>query len=374
MDVLKEIKGILVFALKQFPLLVFVLFAIYPVWAYYGEFYGMILLVIITYFLYFILFYLHQKNLLFKRDHILINMGIILLFAVVLIVPQLFVINTIECEAQDAIDEYSLLADEIFKDDTLGICWSLTGAYRGDYSSGFHVKDSVIPARNLAEFCVKPFYAPFIYYFIHEFYNEDYGYGKAALLTRTGNCGEFSQAVVYMINATMGLPTRSVHFKGHDHEFPEVFVNDDWYVFDRTFKTTEFPVKSEDYAGYIEDKDEDFSKCISDIKQVKSDISLLDEHGFNTTTIEVQLAYWDNMTFGDVFITLYVMDNNATMPVLNRKHPDDNGHCNFSVRSDIRYLIFAEKSSLFSKYKGFKDLFAANRTEFMNVSLYEVPC
>ena len=372
MNIIKDIVGLVPFIFKAFLLLIFVFLATTPVIGYYGEIYGITLTIIIYFTLFAFLSYLYEKKYFLNRSHIFINIGIILLFAIILVIPQLFVINAIENESQNAIDAYSSLANDKFKGDNLAVCWNLTNAYSNNYKPTFHVKNSSIPARNLANWCVKPSYSPYIYFFIDDYYNHNSGYGKTALLTQTGNCGEFSQAVVYMINTTLGLPTRSLYFIGIDHEFPEVFINGSWYVFDKRYLTPRYPVKSDNYAEYIEKSNQRVSHCVADIKQVQSNISLLEEHGFNTTTIEVQLSNWDNISFDDAVLTLYIMDNNSTKPLIEEKKPDREGHFNFSVRSEIRYLIFAEKSNILSKYIGFNDVIANNQTEVLRIELYRI--
>lgn len=370
MKSLKDIAKLVLDICREFLLIIFVSLSITPIREYYGDMYGIPLAIIIYSALFLLLHYLSRKKYIINRNHIFINIGIILLFAAILVIPQVFVINAIENESQHAIDEYSSLANNTVNGDNLAVCWKLTNAFSNNYVSTYHVKNSSIPARNIVNNCVKPFFSPYAYYFIHNYFMQNSGYGKIALFTQTGNCGEFSQAIVYMINSTLDIPTRSLHFKGVDHEFPEIFIDGSWYIFDKTYTTQRSPVKSEDYAEYIENSNQELSNCIVDLKQVRSDISLLEEHGFNTTTIEVQLSNWDDISFEDTIVTLYVMDNNSTKPLIQEKHADDTGCCNFSVRSNIRYLIFAEKSSILQKYTGFKDILPTNKTERMRIELH----
>jgi len=365
----KENEKVILLVIKAFFLLIFVLLSVNPIWQYYGEIYGMILGVIVFFGLLIFLIYISKKKLFLNKDHILVNIGIVLLLVITLIFPQLFVINAIENESGIELSKYSVLANEVFHGDDISICWNLTNVYYNKYDSAFHFKNKTIPARNLAKQCVKPVYSPYLYYFIYNFYIYDQGYGKAALLTERGNCGEFSQAIVYMINATMNLPTRSLHFQGQDHELPEILINGSWYVFDRTFTTQSYPVKSEDYAAYIKEKDESFFNNIANIKKIRSDVYLLEEHGFNTTTIEVQLSNWDNLSYEGFIITLYLVDNNSTMPLINQKRLDKEGQCNFSVRSGIKYLFFAEKTNFQSKYIGISELDAINKTESLIIKI-----
>lgn len=244
--------------------------------------------------------------------------------------------------------------------------WNLTNAYGKDYLSTYHAKDNPNPARKLANFCINP-----MYYLIYDYYFYNSGYSKVSLLKQTGSCGEFSQAIIYLINSTMDLPTRSVHFFGLDHEFPEIYVNDDWYIFDYTYTTQGYPVKAEDYAQYINEKKCKESRCIADIKPRIGGDSLLAAHGFNTTIINVQLKKWDYPSLDTANVKLYTNDNNCSFPLVKQKNPDKNGFCNFSVRTGISYLIVAEYNEFFfSNFIGFKEIKTINSTEFVEITLH----
>lgn len=344
---------------------IFIPLSALPISIFFGDIWGIIIALglVSPFFAY---FYLKQNNgfSIQKKKQTALCVIFFLLF--IWTVPQLFTIITIENEANQQIDNYSVLAENTLKGEPLLVSWNLTSAYDSGYLRTYHAKDKSNPARELANCCLNPFY-----YFIYDYYFHNSGYGKVSLLKQTGNCGEFSQAIIYLINSTMELPTRSVHFEGLDHEFPEVYVNDDWYIFDYTYTTQGYPVKAEDYAQYMNKKKCEESHCIADIKLIPGGDSLLNEHGFNTTIINVHLNKWDKPSFDSANVKIYTNDNNCSSPLVEQKNPDKNGFCNFSVRTGISYLIVAEYKEFFIfNYIGFKEITTMNSTEFVEITLH----
>lgn len=103
----KENEKVILLVIKAFFLLIFVLLSVNPIWQYYGEIYGMILGVIVFFGLLIFLIYISKKKLFLNKDHILVNIGIVLLLVITLIFPQLFVINAIENESEIELSKYS---------------------------------------------------------------------------------------------------------------------------------------------------------------------------------------------------------------------------------------------------------------------------
>lgn len=357
-----RVLGILI--LLTVVLILAVCFVILPLYT----FFGLLLaaaIIIILYIAYFLFLKKYGDDFFSNNSQIVKKF---FLFTVIIIfslwlVSQLCVIVAIENDSLNEVNKYAEIADKNLKGDTLAICWNLTSAYRSDYTSTYRVKDKTSSARKISECCANILY-PLIYWY----YKYDYGYEKAALFGYSGNCGEFSRAITYLINTTMEVPTRSIHFKGFDHEFPELYINNDWYVFDYTFTTPSSPIKIKDYSQYLANKVDNIYNCTADLTTMNEDNSLLTEHGFNKTFIEVQLSKWDLGSFDNVDVTLYVKNENSNSPKVEKRKSDSSGYCNFTVHSGIEYLVFAENDNSI----GFRDIKPIYATETVNIELQNV--
>jgi len=77
---------------------------------------------------------------------------------------------------------------------------------------------------------------------------------RLSAVARIGMCGEFAMGLARLLRDSLGCETRMVAFKTLDHEFPEVKVDGNWYVFDLTYTTPDKPVEASKYAEYLQNK------------------------------------------------------------------------------------------------------------------------
>ncbi len=290
--------------------------------------------------------------------------NIIILIAIVWILVQLLVVISIEVEYNNIKDHYSqeYLSTTIEGVDEVNATWSIVNSFDNEYNGVYGVKDSRIPSRQISSNVGSKIlsFNPILrfYFFNFEGMPVD-GYSKLIFVQNTGNCGEFASSIVFLIKDVTGFDTRIIHMEGKDHAFPEINIDNYWWVFDKIYTTPSQPIKSNDYASFLSTEDQSLFNCISDLRDYENEESVLSDHGFNSSNLtitaikDITVYESDNepMNNANVEIFAYV---NSYDPLVNIGKTDENGQYFTILRSDKKYLILVKNEKL--KAIGFKDL------------------
>lgn len=206
---------------------------------------------------------------------------IISLFFIFLALQFLF-IGSIESKYQtvkgDYFDKYQNNLEKAHGNQ-LSALWNITTDYTSAYDNTYGTSIGS-PSRTLKtneklielSSLIIPTELLYIYYFG--------GLNKITVIQNQGRCGEFAEAQSFFINDISGLKTRIIYFVGADHEFPEVYVNCKWYVFDKSYTTTEKPVEAEQYADFLREKHPLLFTNITGLKSSDEDSHVYQDHGF----------------------------------------------------------------------------------------------
>ena len=290
--------------------------------------------------------------------------NIIILIAIVWILVQLLVVISIEVEYSNIKDHYSqeYLSTTIEGVDEVNATWSIIDSFDNEYNGVYGVKDSRIPSRqisnNVGSMILSFNPILFLYFFNFKGIPVD-GYSKLIFVQNTGNCGEFASSIKFLIKDITGFDTRIIHMEGKDHAFPEINIDNYWWVFNKIYTTPSQPIKSNDYASFLSTEDQSLFNCISDLRDYENEESVLSDHGFNSSNLtitaikDITVYESDNepMNNANVEIFAYV---NSYDPLVNIGKTDENGQYSTILRSDKKYLILVKNEKL--KAIGFKDL------------------
>lgn len=290
--------------------------------------------------------------------------NIIPLIMIVWILVQLLVISSIEVEYGNIKDHYSqeYLSIRFEGADEVNATWSIVESFDNEYNGVYGVKDSRIPSRQIssnAGAMILSFNPILRFYFFNFKGMPVDGYSKLIFVQNTGNCGEFASSIKFLVKDVTGFDTRIVQMEGKDHAFPEININNSWWVFDKIYTTPSQPIKSSDYASFLFTKDQNLFNCISDLRDYGNKVSVLSDHGFNSSNLTItaikDITVYESenepMNNANVEIFAYV---NSYDPLVNIGKTDENGRYSTILRSDKEYLILVKNEKL--KAIGLKDL------------------
>ncbi|TFH40858.1 MAG: hypothetical protein E4G94_08870 [ANME-2 cluster archaeon] len=290
--------------------------------------------------------------------------NIILLIVIVWILVQFLVVISIELEYGNIKDYYSQEYLSLTRQgtDEVNATWSIVDSFDEEYNGVYGVKGSRIPSRqissNIGSMILS--FNPILrfYFFNFEGMPVD-GFFKLIFVQNTGNCGEFASSMKLLMKDVTGFDTRIVHMEGKDHAFPEININNDWWVFDKIYTTPSQPIKSSDYASFLSAEDQNLFNCISDLKDYTNEVSVLSEHGFNSSNLtitaiqDITVNESDNEPMNNAVVEIFAYVNSYD-PRVNIGKTDENGQYSTILRSDKEYLILVKNEKL--KAIGFKDL------------------
>lgn len=290
--------------------------------------------------------------------------NIILLIVILWILVQLLVVFSIEVEYNNIKNHYSQEYISLTRKgvDEVNATWLIVDSFGDEYNGVYGVKGSRIPSRQIS--CntglIMLSFNPILlfYFFDFEGMPRD-GYFKLIFVQNTGNCGEFASSMELLIKDVTGFDTRIVHMEGKDHAFPEININNEWWVFDKIYTTPSQPIKSNDYASFLFTKDKRLFYYISDLKYDTSEVSVLSEHGFNSSNLTITAIKdmttneSDNEPINNAVVEIFAYVNSYD-PLVNIGKTDENGQYSTILREDKEYLIIVKKENL--KAIGFKDL------------------
>ncbi|OPY35342.1 MAG: hypothetical protein A4E35_02405 [Methanoregula sp. PtaU1.Bin051] len=270
---------------------------------------GIVLSIPLIYLIYSII--LNQK-LLFLFDHLtlLISIAITIMFALIIFFNRsisrfeaklfLFIIViwvVFQAMTLAAIEiKYDNLRNGYFEQyqkklnyqssDQLNASWDIVSNYREGYvyyDSSYYTPNRFLTANELM-IGLNSFFNPLLSIYYAGFN----GINKLIVVQHTGRCGEFSDAISYLLNDITKLKTRSIMLKGVgvDHQFPEIQIGDTWFVFDKTYTTAIEPIKSVEYAAFLKRTDFPLYVNITNMTSTDHHPDIFKEHGFTPDSLK----------------------------------------------------------------------------------------
>lgn len=252
--------------------------------------------------------------------------------------------------------EYLSLTENGFDD--VNATWSITNSFCEEYNGVYGKKNIELPSRKIftnSTGLISLMFNPILYFYFLDSDNSNNiapreGYFKLVIAQNSGCCGEFASSMELLLEDIAGFETRVICMEGKDHAFPEIKINDEWWVFDRIYTTPSQPVKSGDYALFLEDKE--LSNYICDLNDASKKTSVLSEHGFNSSNLTI-IAVESTTTNrsndepkSDATVEIFAFVNSYD-PLVNCGKTDENGQYYANLRSDKRYLIMVETKNAF---------------------------
>lgn len=281
---------------------------------------------------------------------------------IIWILVQLFVGISIEVGYTNIEDQYS---QEYFSSirngvDEINATWSIAESFNDEYNGVYGVKNSSIPSRQIFSDngLTQLLFNPFLLVYLLDLEGMD-GYHKLIFVQKTGNCGEFASSMKLLIKDVTGFNTRIVQMEGKDHAFPEININNEWWVFDKIYTTRSRPIKSSDYASFLYVANNELFNDISNLKDDANEASVLSEHGFNSSNLTITAIQdmtsnvSDDEPINNAVVEIFAYVNSYD-PLVNIGNTDENGQYSTIIRSDKEYLIIVKNEKL--KAIGFKDL------------------
>ena len=293
------------------------------------------------------------------------------LIVILWVFTQLLIVISIEVEYSNIENNYSQEYLSLTKKgvDEVNATWSIVDSFRDDYNGVYGMKSSRIPSRQISSNIGQMMFNPILLIYFFDFEGmpkrwnfkivQGDGILKMIFVQNTGNCGEFASSMELLINDVTEFDTRIIHMEGKDHAFPEININNEWWVFDKIYTTPSQPIKSNDYASFLSNKDQGLFYCISDLKDGTNEVSVLSEHGFNSSNLTITAINdmttneSDNEPISNAVVEIFAYVNSYD-PLVNVGTTDENGQYSTILRGDKEYLIMVKKENL--KAIGFKDL------------------
>ncbi|KLK89291.1 hypothetical protein SZ63_02355 [Methanoculleus sediminis] len=282
---------------------------------------------------------------------------LILFIITVWFVFQISLIGSVEYQYQYVVEDYKQeYADTIDTGNytALSASWLLAEKYCNGMDITYGQKGVTLPNRALSGTPISIMLLgvnPCLAIYFSDFTSRN----KLIFLQNAGNCGEFARAIAIMLEDASSMNTRVIKMEGADHEFPEVYYEGEWWVFDKTYTTSISPVRARDYATHLEDRYNYLHHSIANLKVANEEISVLEEHGFDASNVTIS-ALFDTISYSEpdtplsyAEIKVYAITYTRDSIVFTGK-TDVNGKCNLILNGDKEYVIVGN----YDMYNGIK--------------------
>jgi|GEM_PF-873675 len=222
------------------------------------------------------------------------------------------------------------------KERLLDAAWNITLALKQEFK-GTYGLNVFIPSR------IPPFLSPIL-----SLYRWTGGMGKLIVVQRMGGCGEFATAVVTLLKDVARLQTRKILFEGVDHSLPEVYFKGEWYVFDVSYTTSDYPVRAKHYALYLRYK-LGLDEYVSRIVVESTGLNVLREHGFNSSTlvikaiIDITTNPLDDTPAVHAVVEVFALKNMYD-PLVASGHTDERGNFSVQLNGGKEYIVIVRHS------------------------------
>jgi hypothetical protein len=284
----------------------------------------------------------------FRKDPSKKNLTKILFFILIIWLSfQIVAIGCVEIELLNTKSQYAQEYSSYLErnnGDELGATWNVVNIYFTNFNGTYGVKNAVIPSRRLYQNYI-PFLTPLfdIYYFYFD------GINKLILIQKGGNCGEFSQSIVLLLNISTNHETRSVSMQGIDHGFPEVKIYNTWWIVDKVYLTPDKPILSINFSRY---SSPDLNEDIANLESSSNENNVLEQHGYSITNLSITVIqsgianHLDDQTQENAAVEVFLISDSTLDPLIAKKNTDKLGNCSFNLRGDKKYLLMAKKDNM----------------------------
>jgi hypothetical protein len=267
---------------------------------------------------------------------------------------QLVIVISIDTDYNAIRKDYSAHYNQLRENDVdeVNATWSIVEKLNHNYINTYGQNKSSTPSRKIFSNTAGSTYLlanPILtwYFFnINAPEQPDNGYYKLTIVQNSGACGEFASSVKLLVHDVTGFDTRVIVMEGKDHAFPEVNVENKWWVFDKLFTTSLQAIESSKYADHL--MESGTFKSVHDLHEINNDRSLLEEHGFNSSNLTIIAIYdfavqeSDDKPADNINIEIFAIDNSYD-PLVNKGVTDSNGIYSTELRSEKEYVVFAQK-------------------------------
>lgn len=259
-----------------------------------------------------------------------------LTLALIYLILLFSIILSIEIDYYTTVNNYR---EYLYERKGIDAIWSIINDYSREFKGAYGLKTLLIPSREIAS---RPLCHPVLF-----IYCLTGGYKKLVVVQRIGACGEFAQAIVYLLG-DLGVKTRKISIEGIDHGFSEAYVNGEWWVLDKVYTTQVKPVKAKEYALHL--KKLGIFKYVSRLVDLETGLDVASEHGFNTTVLVI-VAISDLTTKPDekpvegATVEVFALENYYD-PLVARGITNKSGVYTVTLVSNKEYIIIAKKGNM----------------------------
>jgi len=270
-------------------------------------------------------------------------LNLILLILLIWLLPQILMVTNIEIEYFRVKNHYIQEYQEILSDkgqNELNASWNISVLYNNEFEKTYGV--STPPSR------------PVFGYVVHctpicpiwRLYFKSDGSSKLIVVQRRGGCGEFANAVTFLLNDVTGLNTRVVSIEGFDHAFPEVNFKDVWWVFDLHYTTEDYPIEAHYFASHL--KKRNLNKYVANLKNMNTRETVLAEHGFPPSNLTITAIRdltgnsSDDKPAINAEVEIFAFQNSHD-PLVAKGRTDKFGNYSVILNNGREYLILIKK-------------------------------
>jgi len=229
----------------------------------------------------------------------------------------------------------------------LNLSWILTDRYRKEFNCVFG-KSKYLPNRAFLSSLSNPVLCS-LSFLISVYLNSFHGYEKLIVLQKKGCCEEFAIATAKLLHDVLGVKTRVIHIEGFDHAFPEIWLNNSWWVIDRMFTTQDKPVKAKLYAKYLKDSNMSVYRYIYNLKEHQTGHSVLAEHGFKSVNVTIVAIIdptpnkSDDIPARGAELEIFALKNWYD-PLIDKGKTDNKGEYKLTLRKYGKIILLARSS------------------------------
>jgi len=283
-----------------------------------------------------------------KKDLINFNILVSITLLLIWLLPQIFVLTYIEIEyvgvKKHYLQEYNGIIGNQGKDE-LNASWDIAYQYKMDFKGSYGKAELSPPNRILHQYrTIYSFFVPISWLYISTLD----GFNKLLVVQSRGGCGEFAWTAAFFLNDVTGLNTRVVSFEGVDHAFPEVEVNNVWWVFDLVYTTQYYPIKAHNFASHLKMQNFDLYNHVANLKKRDTGETLLAEHGFFpsnltiTTIRDITNNPSDDEPATNAEVEIFAFQNQYD-PLVAKGGTDNFGNYTVTLNSGKEYLILVKE-------------------------------
>lgn len=293
-----------------------------------------------------IIFYWRKKS--ERRNY---KIFVVIALLLIWILPQIFVLTYVEADYFGVKKQYLQEYGEIINngEGELNASWEIVKLYKKTEFEGTYGKAEVLPLNRMIYHNrnIYSFFVPIAWLYLFDLD----GLGKLVIVQKRGCCAEFAQTVTILLKDVTGLNTRVVGVEGIDHAFPEVEFNNDWWVFDVMYTTSDNFVEAPNFAPHLKRSDTYLYNCLATLKDKDTGETLLAEHGFTPSNLTISVIQnitnnpFDDAPATNAEVEIFAFQNHYD-PLVANGGTDNFGNYSVTLNSGKEYLILTKEGKL----------------------------